>query len=103
MERGIWYSDVMDLGFIRSNASDGVYKSQYGHDYYFVYKEVLDVSFDWNMFSKSVNMSLLDESKNIVKTKVITELSELEQILDDFDSMLKIQQFTENKINDYFK
>jgi hypothetical protein len=79
------YKDVIELGFERESAADGIWLNKFGYEYFIVHKRISkSIQFDWDIKLRKVQIITLDEKQNILNRFPVKNLSTLIDLIDFF-------------------
>ena len=88
------YSEVIELGFIRTDDHDEVFFNEYGYDYFIVHKEITyNLGLDWNPKNQKVTLYFSDDDgfvKGKIKIKSKKKLKKFikaTELVSDFESV----------------
>ncbi|MBI9031210.1 hypothetical protein JEZ13_04255 [bacterium] len=83
MKLGIWYEDVVNLGFEVEGSVDCVYYKQYGRSYVIVHKHISPhFIMDWNEHTLTVSILQMDDDSNIIGGTALHSVEQVEEILE---------------------
>ena len=102
--KSITYKSLIDRGFKRIKVDDEIHFNQRGYKCFLVIKEFefSNVEFSFNEYDLTVDVYLLRDGGFIVNTIVLKDITTLDEMLNEIDSLEQVLKFGNKKLKELF-